>query len=171
MEEQVLTISPDTKYASGYVRLINYTIHSRYVMKGQNDLSKQGRYKTTTSVLVALHAWRVVGIVFLWGMFQDLLNPAFAIPAGIGDILIGLTAIPFAYFLWKGYSWSKYAVVVWSVLGIADLVNAITLGTITSGELVNSTMVTFPWILIPAVAVPLALSLHATVLYRLRKWD
>ena len=63
---------------------------------------------------------------FLWGMTQGLLDPAFAIPAGVGDILIGVTAIPFAIFLWKGYSWSKYGVVVWSVLGIADLVNAVT---------------------------------------------
>jgi len=139
-------------------------------MKSTGDYSKQLRYNKITSLLIAVHTWRVGGIAFLWGMTQGLLDPAFAIPAGVGDILIGVTAIPFAIFLWKGYSWSKYAVVVWSVLGIADLVNAITLGVITNPDFRTSTMATFPWILVPTVAVPTAIALHGIVLYRLRDW-
>jgi hypothetical protein len=139
-------------------------------MKSSGDYSKQIQYNKTTSILIAVHAWRILGIVFLWGMTQGLLDPAFAIPAGIGDILIGVTAIPFAIFLWKGYSWSKYALVVWSVLGIADLVNAVTLGVITNADFSTSTMATFPWILVPTIGVPLALTLHGVTLYRLRNW-
>jgi hypothetical protein len=56
------------------------------------------------------------------------------------------------------------------VLGIADLVNAITLGTITSAGFTNPTTTTFPWVLVPTVGVPLALALHGIVLYRLRNW-
>ncbi len=130
---------------------------------------EQLRYNNTTSILVAVHTWRVVGIAFLWGVSQGILPPAFGIPAGVGDILIGVTAIPFAYFLRKGYSWSKYALVIWSVLGIADLVNAISLGLITAPELPGSTMTTFPWVLIPTMGVPLALILHGITLYRLRR--
>ena len=139
-------------------------------MKALNDYSKQMQYNKTTSLLIAVNTWRIGGIAFLWGMTQGLLDPAFAIPAGVGDILIGVTAIPFAIFLWKGYSWSKYALVVWSVLGIADLVNAVTLGVITNPDFRTSTMATFPWILVPTVAVPTALALHVIVLYRLRNW-
>jgi hypothetical protein len=139
-------------------------------MKALGDYSKQMQYNKITSILIAVHTWRIVGIVFLWGMTQELLDPAFAIPAGVGDILIGLTAVPFAIFLWKGYSWSKYAIVVWSVLGIADLVNAITLGLITNSDFGSPMVTTFPWILVPTVGVPLALALHGIVLYRLRKW-
>ena len=139
-------------------------------MKSTGDYSKQLRYNKITSLLIAVHTWRIGGIAFLWGMTQGLLDPAFAIPAGVGDILIGVTAIPFAIFLWKGYSWSKYAVVVWSVLGIADLVNAITLGVITNPDFRTSTMATFPWILVPTVAVPTAIALHGIVLYRLKNW-
>ena len=139
-------------------------------MKALSDYSKQMQYNKTTSLLIAVNTWRVGGIAFLWGMTQGLLDPAFAIPAGIGDILIGVTAVPFAIFLWKGYSWSKYAVIVWSVLGIADLVNAVTLGLITNPDFRTSTMATFPWILVPTVAVPTALILHGITLYRLRKW-
>jgi hypothetical protein len=137
-------------------------------MKSASNYSKQLRYNKLTSLLIAVHTWRIGGIAFLWGMTQGLLDPAFAIPAGVGDILIGVTAIPFAIFLWKEYSWSKYALVVWSVLGIADLVNAVTLGVITNPDFRTSTMATFPWILIPTVAVPSALALHGIVLYRLR---
>ena len=140
-------------------------------MKAVGDYSKQTQqYNNTTSLLIAVQTYRIGGLFFLWGMTQGLLDPAFAIPAGVGDILIGVTAIPFAIFLWKGYSWSKYAVVVWSVLGIADLVNAVTLGRITSPDFGTSTMATFPWILVPTVGVPLGLALHITTLYRLRKW-
>jgi hypothetical protein len=139
-------------------------------MKADGNYSKQIQYNKITSLLIAVHIWRIGGIFFIWGMTQGLLDPAFAIPAGVGDILIGLTAIPFAIFLWKGYSWSKYALVVWSVLGIADLVNAVTLGVITNPDFRTSTMATLPWILVPTVAVPTALALHGIVLYRLRNW-
>ena len=139
-------------------------------MKALGEYSSQIQYNKTTAFLVAAQTYRIFGIAFLWGMTQGILDPAFAIPAGIGDILIGVTAIPFAIFLWKGYSWSKYAVVVWSVLGIADLVNAVTLGVITNTDFSTSTMATFPWILVPTVAVPLALTLHGITLYRLRNW-
>ena len=137
-------------------------------MKAVGEYSKQIQYNKITSLLIAVQTFRIGGVFFLWGMTQGFLDPAFAIPAGVGDILIGVTAIPFAIFLWKGYSWSKYALIVWSVLGIADLVNAVTLGVITNPDFRTSTMATFPWILIPTVAVPTALALHGIVLYRLR---
>src|SRR5919197_3060173 len=136
-------------------------------MESLVESSKQTRYNKTTSLLVAAQTYRILGVVFLWGVSQGILHPAFGIPAGVGDILIGATAIPFAYFLRKGFSWSKYALVVWSVLGIADLINAVSLGLITS-EFGRSAMTTFPWILVPTVGVPLALMLHGTTLYRLR---
>ncbi|AIF84755.1 hypothetical protein NTE_02713 [Candidatus Nitrososphaera evergladensis SR1] len=139
-------------------------------MKLLDGRSKQTQYNNTTYILIALQTWRVAGIVFLWGVTQGILHPAFGIPAGVGDILVGVTAIPFALFLLKGYSWSKYALVVWNVLGIADLVMAVSLGLLTSPDFGASTMTTFPWVLIPAVAVPAALALHVITLYRLRRW-
>jgi hypothetical protein len=144
---------------------------SNIKMKSLLESSEQTKYNKTTSILVAVHVWRILGIAFLWGVSQGILHPAFGIPAGIGDILIGVTAIPFAYFLRKGFSWSKYALVVWSVLGIADLVNAVSLGLITASEFGTPTMATFPWILVPTVGVPLALMLHGITLYRLENTE
>ena len=138
----------------------------------ESSLEQQTQYNKTTSILVAVHTWRILGVAFLWGVFQGILHPAFGIPAGVGDILVGVTAIPFAFFLRKGFSWSKYALVVWNVLGIADLVNAVSLGLITSPPGFGvSTMTTFPWILVPTVGVPFALILHGIILYRLRKTE
>ncbi|MGH9951483.1 MAG: hypothetical protein ACRD5J_07655 [Nitrososphaeraceae archaeon] len=135
------------------------------------ESSKQIQYNKTTSILVAVQTWRIVGFAFLWGVSVGILHPAFGIPAGVGDFLVGLTAIPFAYFLRKGYSWSKYALVVWSVLGVADLVMAVSIGTIIASEFGTSTMNTFPWVLVPTVGVPLALILHGITLYRLRNTE
>src|ERR687897_894872 len=74
------------------------------------------------------------------------------------------------FLIWKGYSWSKYAVIVWSVLGIADLVNAITLGQITSSGPTISAVLNFPLILFPTMPVLAALALHLIPLYRLRRY-
>ena len=139
-------------------------------MKAVGEYSKQLQYNKLTSLLIAVQTFRIGGVFFLWGMTQGFLDPAFAIPAGVEDILIGVTAIPFAIFLWKGYSWSKYAVVVWSVLGIADLVNALTLGQITSAGPSISTVLNFPLILFPTMPVLAALALHLITLYRLRHY-
>ncbi|MFL6424795.1 MAG: hypothetical protein ACJ71R_14540, partial [Nitrososphaeraceae archaeon] len=118
--------------------------------------------------------WRIVGFAFLWGVGIGILPSAFGIPAGVGDVLIGVTAIPIAFFLKRGYRWSKNAAVIWNVLGVVDLVMAISLGLITSSEQRTETgtvtMQTLPWIFIPAVAVPVTLTLHGITLYLLRVW-
>ena len=137
-------------------------------MKANFERSKQIKYNKTTSLLIAVQTWRIIGISFLFGVSIKILSPAFGIPAGVGDILVGITAIPFAFFLKKGYKWSKYAILVWSVLGISDLVMALSLGIITASENGVSTMRTIPWILIPTIGVPLTLILHLVTLYRLR---
>jgi hypothetical protein len=137
-------------------------------MKPKLEKSNQIRYNKTTSILIAVQTWRMIGVAFLWGVAVGILDPAFGIPAGIGDILVGITAIPFAFILRKGYSWSKYTILVWSVLGIADLAMAVSLGTITASESGTSIMSTFPWIIIPTIGVPIALVVHGITLYRLR---
>jgi hypothetical protein len=134
----------------------------------ENSVIQQAQYNKRTSFLIAVHTWRILGVAFLWGVSLGILHPAFGIPAGVGDILVGVSAMPFAYFLRRGFGWSKYALVVWNVLGIADLVMAVSLGLITSPGFGISTMSTFPWILVPTLGVPLALILHGITLYRLR---
>src|SRR5919112_4778199 len=129
-------------------------------MKVKLDRLKQIEYNKITSLLIAVQTWRILGTAFLFGVSSGILHPTFGIPAGVGDILAGVTAIPLAYILRKGYRWSKYAILIWSILGIADLVMAVGLGIITARENSISTMSTFPWVLIPAVGVPISLILQ-----------
>ena len=103
-----------------------------------------------------------------WLYIRGLILPAFGIPAGIGDIAIGVSAIPIAYLI-RQRSSSKHPPVVWNLIGISDLLMAVSLGLMTASEFGISTMTTFPWILVPTVGVPLALVLHAITLYRMKK--
>jgi hypothetical protein len=54
-------------------------------MKMESLIERQTRYNKRTSLLVAAQAWRILGVVFIWGVSQGILYPAFGIQAGIGD--------------------------------------------------------------------------------------
>jgi hypothetical protein len=47
---------------------------------------------TRQANLIRLHLWRLVGIVFLVLMVRGQMPALWALPAGIGDVLIGATA-------------------------------------------------------------------------------
>ena len=104
---------------------------------------------------MSLHTVRIIGI----------LSPIFGYTAGIEDILIGVTAIPMAYFFKRGHPFATKVSIVWNILGSIDLVAAIYLGITTS----NKTMTTMPWVPIPAVGVPILLMIHVFTLWLLRR--
>jgi len=68
------------------------------------------------------------------------------------------------------------AFVRWNLLGILDLVVALTIGTLSAtlatgvpGEISTAPMATLPLLLIPAFLVPLFLMLHTAALMQSRK--
>jgi hypothetical protein len=68
------------------------------------------------------------------------------------------------------------AFIRWNLLGILDLVVALTIGTLTAalstgaaGEISTAPMATLPLLLIPAFLVPLFLMLHTTALMQSRQ--
>lgn len=129
------------------------------------------------SWLVGFQVYRVLGGVFLFQWLGGALPGAFAVPAGTGDVLVGLLAVPVAVYAASGRRGSTAAVVAWNVLGIADLVNALTLGFLTTpGPLQllahdhpNLLVGVYPTAMIPAFAVPLSLILHGVSLWQLRR--
>jgi hypothetical protein len=123
------------------------------------------------SILTSIHAIRIFGVVFLIGISQGIIAPTFGYVAGIGDILIGVTAIPMVYIIKKGYSWARRGSMIWNILGMADLIAAIYLGVTTSqfSEATSATMTTWPWILIPTLGVPSLVTTHIATLWFLRK--
>src|SRR5215218_8799942 len=116
------------------------------------------------------HTLRVVGILFLIVMAQGHLPAAFALPAGLGDIAIGVAAPFVARRLARGTG--RAEAVRFNVLGILDLVVAGILGFLLLGliEVTPSTeaLTLLPLALIPTSAVPLTIVLHIVALRRLR---
>ncbi|MBW7968574.1 hypothetical protein HYH08_03955 [Bradyrhizobium sp. BR 10289] len=125
--------------------------------------------------LVGLQAYRVIGGVFLVNWLAGSTPAVFAVPAGTGDVITGLMALPTALALASGRPGSVRAAVLWNLFGIADLVVAVTLGALTSpGALQrlafdhpNLTTGTYPTAIIPAFTVPTSLVLHALSLRQL----
>ncbi|MBV9246148.1 MAG: hypothetical protein JO366_15185 [Methylobacteriaceae bacterium] len=130
------------------------------------------------SWLIGLQLYRVIGANFLvlWA-YGGAIPGVFALPAGIGDVLTGLLALPTALALAAGAPRSRIAAIAWNILGIADLIAAVSLGAMTSpGPLQlmafdrpNLLTTTYPSVMTPAFAVPLSLILHALSLWQLRR--
>lgn len=126
--------------------------------------------------LVGIQIYRSIGILFLVLYSAGRLPGVFALPAGIGDMAIGLSAPIVAYFYATSSKRSCLAVLFWNLAGIADLVVAITIGFLSSAsqfQLLSqnnpNTMITaFPLVLIPTFAVPLSIVLHLASLKKLR---
>jgi len=124
--------------------------------------------------LVGLQVYRLRGGVFLLRWAAGALPGAFALPAGIGDVLVGALAVPAALFLQSGRRGGRTAAYAWNVLGILDLLVAITMGALTTtGRLPvavqNTATRSYPLVMIPAFAVPLSLILHGLSLRQLRR--
>jgi hypothetical protein len=123
----------------------------------------------TPARLALPHTLRVVGVLFLIVMAQGHLPAAFALPAGLGDIAIGVSAPFVARRLARNTGHT--GAVRFNVLGILDLVVAGIIGFLLF-EFVEVTPSTaplrlLPLALIPTSAVPLAVALHIVSLRRL----
>jgi hypothetical protein len=124
--------------------------------------------------LVGLQVYRVLGGAFLAQLALEKLSAIFALPAGIGDVLVGLLALPVAFYLRRNPESGRVRAVAWNLLGLLDLVVAITLGFLsTTGRLEGLGVVpaplAYPLVMIPAFAVPLSMILHGMSLWQLRR--
>jgi len=123
----------------------------------------------TPARLALPHTLRVVGVLFLIVMAQGHLPAVFALPAGLGDIAIGVAAPFVARRLARGTG--RAGAVRFNLLGILDLIVAGSIGFLLFRliEVTPSTAPLFvlPLALIPTVPVPLALALHIVSLRRL----
>jgi len=127
--------------------------------------------------LVAVQLYRVLGVIFLILYAGGHLPAVFALPAGLGDTLVGVLAPFVAASFARSPKSSTRRVRLWNMLGIADLVIAVTMGFLTSPspfqlaafDRPNELIATFPLSLIPVFAVPLSILLHIASLQKLRK--
>jgi len=125
--------------------------------------------------MIGVQLYRALGVVFLVEWSLGVLPGAFALPAGIGDMAIGLAAPLVAMRLKRGASNARSGAILWNVLGIADLVVAVTMGVLTAPgplhrlalDTPNNAIAMLPLVLVPTIAVPFSLLLHFISLHRL----
>jgi len=126
--------------------------------------------------LVGIQLYRVVGGLFLIAYLQGEMPAEFALPAGIGDVLIGIAAPFVAVALARdGIERAWPRVLTWCMLGILDLVVAVTCGFLTAPSAFqqlalddpNAAITSYPFVLIPTFAVPASIILHVYVIGRL----
>jgi hypothetical protein len=122
--------------------------------------------------LTFVQSWRIAGFTFLALYAAGLLPGVLALPAGWGDIAIGATA-PLAAIKFANFS-RRRAFVFWQILGILDLVTALTMGTtgrlISPHEVAPSLMTVLPMSLIPTFGVPLFIMLHVICIAQAMRW-
>ncbi|MDH3264107.1 MAG: hypothetical protein OEM24_08925 [Paracoccaceae bacterium] len=134
--------------------------------------------RTLDPVLVtATQAWRVIGAAFLilWAMGD--LPAVFALPAGIGDVGVGILAVSVvAQMARRADGWQRSA--RWLIaLGLLDFVVAFGTATLAApgmplapaGGPWDELMQRLPMALIPAFAVPAFIILHLIAWIRLRE--
>jgi hypothetical protein len=134
--------------------------------------------QTPLPALIAIHAFRALGFTFVVLYTAGRLPGPFAPAAGWGDIFIGVTALPLAWFISRnnGNNLAYNLLWLWNILGLLDLVNAIALGATSSPGPIQlfhvtpdtSLMTTLPWIIVPCFLVPALAFFHIATFYRLR---
>jgi len=122
--------------------------------------------------LTFVQSWRTAGFTFLVLYSAGILPGVFALPAGWGDMAIGATA-PLVAIKLANVSHRK-GFIFWQILGIFDLVMAVTLGTlarlISPDGVATGIMTVLPLSLIPTFAVPLLIMLHVICIAQARQW-
>jgi hypothetical protein len=128
-------------------------------------------------LIAGIQAWRWAGLGFLSLYAYNVLPAVFALPAGLGDMAIGITAPWIIVSLVRKPAFAASAAFIrWNVFGILDLVVALSIGTLSGilatgapGEITTAPMQTLPLLLIPAFLVPLFLMLHTAALMQSRQ--
>ncbi len=124
--------------------------------------------------LVGLQAIRVAGFLFLALMDMRLLPAEFALPAGYGDITVGLLALGVVYLLANRKPYARALAIGWNALGLLDLVSALTTGIIYIGPFAaqvaasgGSPLYLNYVLIIPSFGVPLFALLHVYSLFQI----
>lgn len=127
-------------------------------------------YNITQSWLILFQTHRIIiGTLFLLTIAQQKLPQEFALSAGIGDLTIGLTSFLVYYLYHKKYHFSNALLLIWNILGIAEIVATIIKGIVMSPTPFQRVFNLFPTLefigTFPFVLVPLFLALSAIIVH------
>ena len=124
--------------------------------------------KVPVYFLIGLQFYRAFGIVFLAYYSVGMLPGEFALPAGLGDVVVGISGPVVGYLFYAGHGWARKAGMIWNVFGVLDLVVAVTMGFLSSPSKFqavafdhpNTLISVYPLVMVPVFAVPLSIILH-----------
>jgi hypothetical protein len=127
--------------------------------------------------LVGVQLYRTLGVIFLILYAAGKLPGLFALPAGLGDVLVGVLAPVVAIAYRRGPRENADLVSAWNLFGLADFVVAVTAGFLTGPsplqlfafDLPNELISRFPLVLVPVFLVPVSALLHLASLTKLRR--
>jgi hypothetical protein len=123
----------------------------------------RGFYDLDGPSAIHLQAYRALGAFFLIEYWNQRLAPGFAIPAGVGDLIVGLSAPLVAGALRSGKPGAQRLALAWNAFGLLDLVISVSLGTMLlngANPLTTVEIFRYPLSLIPTFFVPLSFILH-----------
>jgi hypothetical protein len=120
--------------------------------------------------LVLLHVTRFVGIAFLVLYRRGELPYAFAVPGGIGDIVVATFALPVAFAPLQP-ALLRRALTIWNVVGFVDiLLVVITAARLNLQDRAQMYALTqLPLSLLPTFLVPLIIATHLIIFARLAR--
>jgi hypothetical protein len=125
--------------------------------------------------LTMLQSWRIIGFAFLMLYAWVTLPGLFAWPAGVGDVLIGLSAPLVVLALVSRPEFARsWRFVFWNLLGLLDFAVAAGAATLASGaipslaggSLTSAPVEIWPLSMFPSFIVPLFVFLHLSVLFQ-----
>lgn len=127
--------------------------------------------------LIAIQTLRAGGVFFVVAWMQGELPATFALPAGLGDIAVGVAAPFVAGAVAARRPRARALALGFAVLGLLDLVIAVFLGVTHSSSsfgifasgITTDRMGRYPFSVIPTFVVPLAVMLHAVALRKLTR--
>lgn len=120
--------------------------------------------------LILLHVTRFVGLYFIVLSRRGLLPYDFAVPGGIGDIIVATLALIVVFAPLADASRAR-AIRIWNVIGLIDI--ALVVLTAARLNLANplqmSAMTSLPLSLLPTFLVPLLIATHIIIYTRLTR--
>lgn len=127
-------------------------------------------------VILGMNVLRAIGFLFIGLAYAGQLGGPFPYSAGIGDILVGVLAIPLVLEEPR-LARNDVRLVLWNALGLLDLIAAVALGITSSNgspiQLIHAgagsaAIAQLPWSLVPLFLVPCFMIGHLIVFAQMR---